>query len=221
MAKKNNKANKQRKNRVYRGEMLSHPPMMMRPVLEVKTYRLRYAYGGTGGSFQIQPFQLIQSIFTAQITSTTVKSVVEVLKIRFVEVWTSPAVGANAGNNLSASLGWVENNNFGANRWATDTTMTVSPAHVRLAASTREASGMWQGSGGNQPWTLVLVISTNSVLDFVFDVRLNNGLVATDTNSTITVAAANPESTLGFVSLTTSGTTPNTDFKPVGVLAVS
>jgi hypothetical protein len=198
--------------------------MIRNPVVIARNIRMRYQLTGSS-SMTVEAFQLINSIFVHPESGSLVQSVIDSLRLKFVEVWLGSIQGGSSAASFvptTLNVGFVDNSNFGSGRFVSDTSMTTSPAHVKLRSNPRESSGMWQSSAGNQQWTISFgTLPVSSIVDFVFDCRFNNHVGAASENNNISVTTTNPVGTLGFLNLVQPNNTQSSVWSPLGVLAVT
>jgi hypothetical protein len=218
---KQQRKSKGKRTRVVMAARSGHLPMLVKPVVLIKTFRLRYLLTGNSG-LTVAPFQIINSCFVTNQPGSVVRSVVDSIRLHFVEVWT-PSIqgGSTAGPYVpqTVNVGFIPNSNIGDERFVSDTSMTVDPAHVKLRARAREASGMWQSSASNQQWTLNFgTLLASSVVDFVLDFRLNNSSASGSENNNVSVTTTPPAGSLAFINLVTTSNTQTSQWIPQGVL---
>jgi len=218
MAKRSRKSNKGSRKLVMKDS--GHLPMIRNPDLVKNGVRIRYILSGTS-TMNVEAFQLINSIFVHPESGSVVQSVVDSIRLQFVEVWVSSVQGGSSQTSfqpVTVNVGFRTNSNFGTERFKSDTSMSTSPAHVKLVANRREASGMWQSSAGNQQWTIAFgTLPIYSVVDFVFDVRLHNAIGAASENNNISVTTTNLVGTLAFINLCQPNNTQSSVWIPQGV----
>jgi len=213
------KANKRSQPR----NSITNPPQIVRIVPDF-IYKVRYVVASSGTAVNsLQPFQICSTWFASILVPTvapTLSGTVETIKFKSLEAWVpSTSVGGTSSAPNTITVGFVENNNFGSNRYVSDTSMSVVPAHVKINAKKGETSDMWQGSGGNQPWTLdtTSLNVAGAVIDITCQVRLNCAPRATASNSTLTLSGSPIKSVLYFTAMLESGGSITTNWIPVGV----
>lgn len=169
----------------------------------------------------MSPAQLITSLFVVGEygLSNKVISIVEAVRVRYVEAWT----GSQGGSTFAPqqlSLGWEANDYFGRDVMKNDVSITASQAaHVRLTPVKGHTSSMWQSSASTQPWILQAYTTVATVLDICFDFTMNYAPLAVTANADLTVAASPADGRVYFTLLQTSAGTSNT-WTPQGVNSI-
>jgi hypothetical protein len=184
-------------------------------------YRVRYQVTSSSAiTTTVSPTQLIQSWFCTYDSSTTVMSVVQAVRIRYVEGWLGSGGGSIFTPN-TLGLGWQAATNFGRDVIKQDLSITASQAaHVRLNPVKGAASSEWQTTQSNQPWTLVLAVSQGAILDICCDVLLNSSPVSATNNAFKTVSATPGVGIVYFINLVTAAGGSLT-LQPQGVVSIS
>jgi len=212
---------KNRSGRSRPRSLSGHLPMIRNPTLHTNSFRLRYLLTGSS-TITVSPFQLINSMFVTNQSGSVVRSVVDSIRLHFVEVWLSSVQGGSSAGSYTPqtlNVGFLPNQNFGDQRFVSDTSMSTDPAHVKLISRRKETSGMWQSAASNQQWTISFgTLLPNSVVDFMLDVRFNNSVAATTENTNISVTTEPPIGSLAFINLVNGSNVQTAQWIPQGLL---
>jgi len=205
---KKGKQTKRGKARPRASNLAVPHPIPFQTVAMLKSFKVRYYATAIGSTtWNIQPFQLINSWFCSFVDATHVQSCVQAIRFRFAEAWVASSNPATAiplvANTLM--LGWEAGTNFGRDYQVQDLSMgATSVAHVKLLPIKGSTSMMWQESGGNQPWVMVAQNPVNTVLDICCDVILNMGETSATSNTPVVVVSTPNVGSLYFTKLVSS-----------------
>jgi len=132
------------------------------------SHKFRFESGIYNGVFAISRKNLLNLVQLATSTTTTVR-IFEAVKLKSVEVWTSPPALGTAPANVSVE--WLGENS--PSTVVSDTSMGVRPAHVRTKPPPSSSNRWWCISGSMETDTLFqLSVGPNSVIDVTLDLRL-------------------------------------------------
>jgi hypothetical protein len=172
----------QRKNKQDKGrrkpqlEMISHPP-------EIKEYSVRHgtrlrfvANSALNGAITFQ--NLLDTMLVAATAILGYDQFYSV-KVRFVEVWASPLLGSAV--TVSVAFVGITAGEVGDQRFHTDTSMGIEPAHVRAVPSLRSLASQFQLNSAAEAF--LLTCPSGAVVDV--------GLTFVQTPVAVAVAAQN------------------------------
>ncbi len=143
----------------------------------VSTFRMRYQVTSGSGFINFTAPELIQSVFVVLQMGTAVVSIVDAIRINYVELWAAPAAATSSvayGGN-TARLAWLNTGpSAGPARQTgvTDTSMSNEPAHVILRPQRNSVTSMWQNFVSDSTWQLEAQVETGAVLDIGFSFTL-------------------------------------------------
>jgi len=121
--------------------MVSHPPQI--PSLQVKHSTLLRFVANTAVSQDITVADLLDLILFAT-SATAVYDLFTAVKIRYVEVWSLPAIGT--ANTVTVEFDGGNLGVLGDRRTHTDTSMGIQPAHVLAKPSGRSQASQYQST---------------------------------------------------------------------------
>jgi hypothetical protein len=162
MRSKKNNNNNRRGDR--QNSALSHPP----PIMPQLTHRQRMRYS-VATALTLEPIlfaDLLDTILFAA-TATAGYDVFDQVKINFVEMWATPIIGGTTqvavqfdGQNLGA---------IGDGRVHSDSSMGITPAHVKARPDSKSQLAQWQFSaGGAQAFSLTAPVGAVVDVDLSF-----------------------------------------------------
>jgi len=157
---------RRRRARASRG--VSHPPAFV-PTLRGKT-RLRYLSDAGGGTYPVTRKCLL-NLFEMATTAVTSARLFAAVKLHSVEVWAPPNPTGSVPTTVEVQ--WV--GNTAPSTAHSDTSMTVSPAHVRTTPPDYSSDQWWCISGTSTESEIlfyVTVPAVASVVDVVVSFRL-------------------------------------------------
>lgn len=182
-------------------QLISHPP-------EIQEYAVRH---GTRLRFVCNSAVVAQSITFQNLLDTMVVATTAVqgadlfysVKVRAVEVWAAPVLGTAvtvAVDFSSATVGVT-----GDQRFHTDTSMGIEPAHVRAVPSRRSVASLFQTSSGDQAFTLSCPTGAVIDLELTFVQTSQTGFAVLAQNALVGATAGAPY-WRGFDGLAIAGT---------------
>jgi hypothetical protein len=149
-----------------RGGSLGHVPPFT-PTIKF-SHKFRFVNGTASGTHTITRGNLLNSVLVATSTTTTVR-VFEAVRVKHVEIWANPTALGSAPTSLS--LEWL--GPYGPSTVVSDTTMGVSPAHIRTTPPASSSDRWWCMSGFNETDDLfTLILPVDCVIDVTLDIRM-------------------------------------------------
>jgi hypothetical protein len=131
------------------------------------THKFRFVNGANNGTYTITRAQLLNLVLYTPTTSTSVR-LFEAVRLVGLEMWSSPAALGSQASQLS--LEWLGEN--GPSTIVSDTSIGVSPAHIRSSPPSRSSCEWWSMSGQQEADDLfVLVIPVNTTIDVTMALR--------------------------------------------------
>lgn len=132
------------------------------------SHKFRYVNGTNAGSYTITRMNLLNQVLVATGATDAVR-IFEAVRLRMVEIWANPTALGSA--PTTCSLEWL--GMFGPSTVVSDTTMGVSPAHVRTSPPRASSDQWWSMSGFNESDSLfTMVLPADCVIEVILDVRL-------------------------------------------------
>jgi len=139
-------------------ELLSHPPQIPDFTVRHGT-RLRFVANAAVG--QVVTYQNLLDLFLVATTAVAGFDLFATVKIRAVEVWADAVVGNAA--TVSVSFDGGTAGSVGDQRWHTDTSMGIQPAHVKARPSAKALCSNYQLSSNAAAF--YLACPTGAVVD--------------------------------------------------------
>jgi hypothetical protein len=148
-------------------------PPQFTPTMRAK-HKFRFL-NSAGSTKTITRANLLNLVVVAT-TSSASSRIIEGIRLRSVEVWTSPPSLGTA--PLSCSVEWVGSN--APSTIQSDTSMGVLPAHVKSRPPPMSSNQWWSMSGTDETDPLFTIIaSTESVCDVAVTIRYVDNEAAT------------------------------------------
>ncbi len=154
---------------------VSHLPVLRDQI--ISNFVIRYQVTSGGGFINFTAPELIQSVFVVLQMGTAVVSIVDSVRINYVELWAPPAAATSSvayGGN-TARLAWLNTGPFAGparQSGVTDTSLSNEPAHVLLRPQRNGVTSMWQNFISDSSWQLEAQVETGAVLDISFSFTL-------------------------------------------------
>jgi len=188
--KQNRKPKHNRKARGDRGLMIYSLPANNSDRVW-RNFKLRYQVTSTGITQVVNVGSIIQNLFCVYNSSTSVVSLVDMLKVRLFEMWCPPTSSGGGAAYVSNTMefGFVGGTEFGRSNTKSCTSMGIAPMHLVVRPPAGSTARMWQNSMTNQPWEISFLLPYSTVLDFSFDVLLNTDPGQFSVNGAITTSA--------------------------------
>lgn len=140
------------------------PPF--RPTISLK-HTFRYANGSNNGAFSITRANLLNQLLVA-ISAVTTTRLLQAVRLRSVEIWTNPTALGSGPN--STQIEWVGENS--PSTIISDTTMGVTPAHIRTTPPQDSSNRWWSISGTSESDVLfTMSLALDSIIDVTVDLR--------------------------------------------------
>lgn len=146
-----------------KNESLSHPPQLDGVNLR-HSMRVRFTTSAALSQANITVANLLDTYLVAT-TATAVSDVFQTVKVRQVEMWALPTIGA--ATTVSCEFGGTTVGILGDQIIHSDTSMGIQPAHVLARPSKRSLISDYQIRGGNTAFFLTCPAGT------VIDVSLS------------------------------------------------
>jgi hypothetical protein len=115
------------------------------------------------------------------ITALSQFDVFHSVKIRKIEVWSVPAIGA--ASTVEVQLSGATAGSQGSYRIVTDTSMGVQPAHVKVSPGRMTLASMYQPSSAATAFSIVA--PTGSVVDVELSFKNDPGLSVAAQNASV------------------------------------
>jgi hypothetical protein len=149
-----------------RGAAMGHVPPFT-PTIKL-SHKFRFVNGTNNGTYTITRAQVLNLVAYAYNTNNTYR-LFEAVRLKVVEVWTNPTALGSAPS--SVSLEWL--GGYGPSTVVSDTTMGVSPAHIRTTPPASSSDRWWCMSGFNETDDLfTLILPVDCVIDVTLDIRM-------------------------------------------------
>jgi len=183
------------------------PPMISSNVR--LSHRFRFT-SSSGTATAVTPTSLLGAAGAmGTIINSFVSCLNESVRVKFIEIWTPPAV---QGGNATCSVDWVGFNNS-PNVEVSDTTVSVAqPAHVRTSPPNQSLAAFWQVAGGSTVCTITA--PSGSIIDVALDLILSDDeaalttiAVGVDSVGVIYYLSLDPNATHRFVPVSLTTTT--------------
>ncbi len=144
---------------------LRHPPTITPQIKQ--TLRLRFTCTTAAVAKAIR-FQDLTDAVNVAATATTAFCLFDLVKLREVEVWAIPVQG-NAPQTVTVQFAGQSSSVDGDGRLFSDTSMGISPAHVRCRPEPLSVAGLWQDQNANTAFLLTCPIA--AVVDVTVSYR--------------------------------------------------
>jgi len=132
------------------------------------SHKFRFVNGTGSGTYTITRAQLLNLVVVTPSAITSAR-IFEAVRLKNVEVWSNPSALGSAPTTLS--LEWL--GPYGPSTVVSDTSMGVSPAHIRTSPPKSSSDMWWCMSGFNESDQLfTLILPADCVIDVTLDVRL-------------------------------------------------
>jgi len=131
-------------------------------------HKFRFVNGANNGTYTINRANLLNLILYTPTATTSVR-LFEAVRVLGLELWSSPTVLGSQASPLA--LEWLGEN--GPSTLVSDTSIGVSPAHIRSHPPTRSSCEWWSISGQQESDDLfTLTLPVNSTVDVTLAVRI-------------------------------------------------
>jgi len=175
---KGNKSSRRAGGRKPPREFISHPPSIGTYAIQ---HGVRLRFLTNAAVAQTISYQNLLDTILMSVTALSQVDVFHAVKIRKIEVWSMPAIGA--ASTVEVQLSGSTAGSQGSYRIVTDTSMGVQPAHVKVSPGRMTLASMYQPSSAATAFSIIA--PTGSVVDVELSFKNDPGLSVAAQNASV------------------------------------
>jgi len=191
--------------------VISHPPPIQDFQITHKTV-LRYTVGTLLAALSVT-FQNLLDTVLFNTTAIAPFDLFRMVKIRAVEMWALPTIGS--ASTVSITFAGIGAGIVGDERFHSDTSMGIEPAHLRVKPDSKSLASNFQVSGPNNAFTIWAPVGAVIDLHLSFRSSVNGAAVAAQNASLGAIVGSLAFRGFDGVALATTST-----LLPTGVIQV-